>query len=82
MNSEVSVKKVPRGSYLTPERLLKIKIGFLSVAERQVFVDILLFEYEGAIAFNDSEMGLLNSDIKPPVIVQSVPHTPWRQQLS
>jgi len=52
---------VPRGSRLTPERLAAMKIGTgnLSVAEKQLFVDIL-FEFEGAIAFEDSEMGLLN----------------------
>ena len=43
-------KKVPRGSRLTPERLATMKIGngFLSPAEKQLFIDIL-FEYEGAI---------------------------------
>jgi len=58
---------------------MKIGIGFLSEAERQLFIDIL-FEYEGAVAFGDSEMGLLNPEIEPPVIIHTVPHSPWQQQ--
>ena len=71
---------VPRGSRLTPERLAKMHIGtgFLTEEERQMFVDIL-FEFEGAIAFEDSEMGLLNPAIEPPVHMNTVPHSPWQQ---
>ena len=72
---------VERGSRLTPERLAKMKIGggFLSDAEKQLFVDIL-FEYEGAVAFDDTEMGLVSVDIEPPVEIHTVPHEPWQQQ--
>ena len=72
---------VPRGSRLTPERLAKMNIGtnFLSPQEKQIFIDIL-FEFEGAIAFDDSEMGLLHPEIEPPVVVHTVPHSPWQQQ--
>ena len=71
---------VPRGSRLTPERLsaMKIGTGFLSDAEKQLFIAIL-FEYEGAIAFEDSEMGLLDPSIEPPVAIHTIPHTPWQQ---
>ena len=74
-------KTVPRGSRLTPERLanMKIGVGFLSGPEKQLFIDIL-FEYEGAIAFDETEMGLLDPSIEPPVVVHTVPHTPWQQQ--
>ena len=74
-------KRVPRGSRLTLERLAEMKIGggFLTEEERQIFVDVL-FEFEGALAFTDSEMGLLHESIEPPVIVHTVPHTPWQQQ--
>jgi hypothetical protein len=73
-------KKVPQGSRLTPERLAKMKIGtrFLSREEKQIFIDIL-FEYEGAIAFDDSEMGLLNPRIELPIKMHTVPHQPWQQ---
>ena len=49
---------VPRGSRLTPDRLAQVRISedFLSKAEKELFVDIL-FEYEGAVAFDDSETG-------------------------
>jgi Reverse transcriptase (RNA-dependent DNA polymerase) len=72
---------VPRGSRLTPERLANMNIGknFLSEAEKQLFIDIL-FECEGAVAFDDSEMGLLNPAIEPPIVIHTVPHTPWQQQ--
>jgi hypothetical protein len=72
---------VSRGSRLTPERITKMKIGngFLSDAEKQLFIDIL-YEYEGAVAFDDSEMGLLNPEIEPPVVMHTVPHVPWQQQ--
>ena len=57
-------KTVPRGSRLTPERLAKMMIGgnFLSEQEKQLFIDIL-FEFEGAIAFDESEMGLLHESM-------------------
>jgi hypothetical protein len=58
---------------------MKAGVGFLSSEERQIFVDIL-FEYEGAIAFDESEMGLLDPSIEPPVVIHTVPHTPWQQQ--
>jgi hypothetical protein len=72
---------VPRGSRLTPERLAAMKIGTgnLSVAEKQLFIDIL-FEFEGAIAFEDSEMGLLNPEIEPPIHINTIPHSPWQQK--
>jgi reverse transcriptase-like protein len=74
-------KRVPRGSRLTPKRLAAMNIGgdYLTPAERQLFVDIL-FEFEGAIAFDESEMGLLHSDVEPPVKIHTVPHQPWQQQ--
>src|SRR5919108_1196062 len=74
-------KVVPRGSRLTPERLAAMNIGgdYLTSAEKQLFVDVL-FEYEGAIAFDESEMGLLHSDVEPPVKINTVPHQPWQQQ--
>ena len=72
---------VPRGSRLTATRLAVMRIGngHLSGGERQLFVDIL-FEFEGAIAFENSEMGLLNPEMEPPVHIHTVPHVPWQQQ--
>jgi hypothetical protein len=75
-----SGKTVPRGSRLTPERLasMKIGVGFLSCPEKQLFIDIL-FDFESAIAFDESEMGLLDPSIEPPVVIHTVPHVPWQQ---
>jgi hypothetical protein len=66
---------------LAPERLAAMRIGhnFLSPAEKQLFVGIL-FDYEGAVALDESEMGLLHHSIEPPVVIHTVPHTPWQQQ--
>ena len=68
---------VPRGSRLTPERLAKMNIdtNFLSPPEKQIFIDIL-FDYEDAIAFDNSEMGLLHPEIEPPVVIHTIPHSP------
>ena len=51
---------------------------FLSEKERHLFVDIL-FDFEGALAFEDGEMGLLDKSIEPLVTVHTVPYTPWQQ---
>ena len=69
-------KRVPRGSRLTPERLAEMKIGD---EERQLFLNVL-FEFEGALAFSDSETRLLHESIEPLVIDHTVPYTPWQQQ--
>ena len=68
---------IPRGSRLTPERLaiMKIGTGFLL----QLFIDIL-YKYEGAIVFDDSEMRLLWPEIEPSVVIHTIPHEPWQQQ--
>ncbi len=70
-------KIVPRGSRLTPERLAKMKIGtgYLREAERKLFVDIL-YEFEAAVAFDESEMGLLDPSIEPPIVIPTIPYTP------
>ena len=81
LSTQWTGKIVPRGSRLTPERLAEMKIGpgFLTEPEKQLFIEIL-FDYEGAVAFDDSEMGFLNPEIEPPVIIYTIPHTPWQQQ--
>jgi hypothetical protein len=58
---------------------MKIGVNFLTPAEKQLFINIL-FEYEGAVAFDESEMGLLHSSISPPVVIHTIPHQPWQQQ--
>ena len=65
---------------MTLERLHNMRIGtrLLSEVEKQLFIDIL-FEYEGAIAFDDSEMGMLKPEIEPPIVIHTVPHKPWQQ---
>jgi len=74
-------KIVMKGSRLMDERMKQMKIGgsFLTAEEHELFTDIL-FEFEGAIAFDDSEMGCLGAHIEPPILAQTVPHIPWQQQ--
>ena len=51
----------------------------MSETERQLFLDIL-FEWEGAVAFDDSDVGLLNPAIEPPILIHTIPHVVWQQQ--
>ena len=69
---------IPHGSRLTSERLAKMNINtnFLSSPEKQIFIDIL-FTYEGVIAFDDFEMGLLHPEIESPVVIHTIPHSSW-----
>ena len=46
-------------------------------AEILVFIDIL-FKYEGALSWEDSEMGMLDPAIEPPMEIHVVPHEPWQ----
>lgn len=81
INLEVNPKaQVPRGSRLIPERFVIMNIGirFLSEPEKQLFIDIL-FKYKSAIAFSDSEIDLLRPEIKPRVVIHTVPHVLWQQ---
>ena len=74
-------KRVPRGSRLTPERLAAMNIGGGTLQHAElVLVKDILFEHEGVFAFDDSEMGLLDPAIEPPVKIHTVPHQPWQQQ--
>jgi hypothetical protein len=57
---------------------MKIGVGFLSGPERKLFIDIL-YKYEGAIAFEDAERGLVKLEIEPPVVIHTVPHEPRQQ---
>ena len=70
-------EKIFHGSRLTSERLATMKIGieFLSPTERQLFIDIL-FEYEAAVAFDESEMRLFDPSIESLVIIHTIPHAP------
>src|SRR5439155_26748416 len=73
--NETDLKVVPRGARLTSERIAAMNIGtgFLSEPERQLFIDVL-FKYEGAIAYDDSETGLLRPEFQPPIVIHTVPH--------
>ena len=59
--------------------MMHIGDEFLSDAEKQLFIDIL-YQFEGAVAFNDEEMGLLKPSVEPPIIIHTIPHVPWQQQ--
>jgi hypothetical protein len=74
-------KTVPRGSRLTLERLERMRIGDGNLLEGEIamFVEIL-FEFEGAITFIDSEMGVLDPRIEPLIKAHIINHVPWQQQ--
>jgi hypothetical protein len=75
-------KVAPRGSRLTPERLVAMEIGggTLSREEEELVTETVLFKYEGAIAFDDSHIGLLDPAIEHAIVIQIVPHQPCQQQ--
>jgi hypothetical protein len=77
MNNGGSKPPIPRGSRLTFERLAAMNVGseFLLEAEKQLLINVL-FKCESAIAFDDSEMGVLRSEIEPPVIIHTIPSYP------
>ena len=54
---------------------MQIDTRSLSPEEKQLFLDIL-FKYERAIAFDDSEIGLLRPEIEPPAVIHTVQHVP------
>lgn len=56
---------------------MKIGVGFLRDAERKLFIDIL-YEFEGAVAFEVSEMGFVKPEIEPPVVIHTFRHDPWQ----
>ena len=47
--------------------------SFLTEREKELFVSVL-YEFEGALAFDESEMGLLHESIEPPIEIHTVPH--------
>ena len=54
-----------RGFKLTPKRLANMTIGVME-AEKLQFINIL-YEYEGPVAFDESEMGRFHSNVELPV---------------
>jgi hypothetical protein len=46
----------------------------LSKEEVDLVQEGVLFQFEGAIAFEDAHMGLLDPAIEPPVVIHTVPH--------
>lgn len=55
------------------------KGDFLHPAEEAKFRELLL-EYEEIFAFDNSDLGLLNPEIEPPVFIHTVPHEPWQSR--
>ena len=53
---------------------MKIELEFLISTKKQLFVDIL-FEFKAIIAFDESEMRLLDPFIEPPIVIYTIPHT-------
>jgi hypothetical protein len=78
MLKDGSKPPIPRGSRLTLERLdaMNIGAGFLSEAAKQLFIEVL-FKYESAIALDHSKIGLLRPEIKPTVVIYTIPHVTW-----
>jgi len=68
----------PRGERLTPERMEKLVIGpDLRSLEKEVLLEIL-YNREGALAWETKEIGRVHPEVAPPQVIRTVPHVPWQ----
>src|ERR1700761_7179949 len=68
----------PRGQRLTQERLEKLVIGpDVTPQEKEVLVEIL-YNREGALAWDWKEIGRVHPEVAPPQKIRTVPHIPWQ----
>ena len=68
------------GSRISPEMLdlmTEQQIGFLTECEIAEWKKLIM-EYESVFAFSTEHLTTLNPDIEPPVVIPTVPHTPWQ----
>ena len=66
------------GARLTPERIERLKIGQqLGPNERELLMAVL-FNREGALAWNFSQLGRIKENIAPPQKINTIEHTPWQ----
>ena len=67
-----------RGTRLTPERLERLLIGdILLSSERDLLIEVL-FNREGALAWEFSEMGRIKEEVAPPQVIRTIPHEAWQ----
>ena len=65
-------------SWLTEERIKKLKVGSdLSAEEYDVFLEVL-FNCEASIAFDFTENGHFSNDMKPPYVIPTISHMLWQ----
>jgi hypothetical protein len=69
----------PLGSRVTSERLRKMKIaGWLWPRESEMLQEVF-FCREAALSFDFQESGRIHHDVYPPVRINTVPHTAWKE---
>ena len=67
------------GHQFTPETLAKIKIGDGNLSrEEEDEIRQVLLEHQRAFAFDETEIGCVDPQIVPPMILFTVEHLPWK----
>jgi hypothetical protein len=69
---------VPWGSRLTKDCLAQIDVGEFQPMECKLLFE-MLFNLEGAIAFDFTEIGLFRSKVEPPHILYTILYDPWQE---
>jgi hypothetical protein len=70
--------KFPRGQRLTERRREELVIGpDLTTLEKEVLVEIL-YNREGALAWDWTELGRISHEVAPPQKIKTIPHKPWQ----
>ena len=63
---------------MTQERLEKLVIGpDITPQEKDILVEIL-YNREGALAWDWEEIGRVHHEVAPPQKIRTIPHTPWQ----
>ena len=67
-----------RGARLTPERIQDLKIGQQLLKNEKMLLLAVLFNREGALAWDFSHIGRISSKVAPPQVIRTTPHKAWQ----
>ncbi|KAF0330592.1 pol protein [Colletotrichum asianum] len=70
-----------RGTRLTPERFLKLKVAWPHLLPREIeMLEYILTNREGALAWDFTECGRVDPRVAPPQKIRTVPHVAWQEK--
>src|ERR1700712_3039004 len=67
-----------RGQRLTQERLSVIIVGDILTSEEKDVLEEILFNREGALAWDFPEIGQVSAEVSPPQVIRTIPHEAWQ----